>query len=340
MMFLYKKKEMDGFHTPKKPRINPKRASLFIQSNSPVLKITRRESCIPFSLKDKLKNNNSPLKESHSIKKPRRRNFSGETIYEEPENNHDNKKVKKNFCYCYSSFSGKTKKNEEIKNDYFINFTNNIYTKESHFEKNYIIRSPRKINNNSKINNYISAKTFFNSPKRRMSIMNSDFAFSNPNQRKFTENINLNFNKEGLTINSNYKPPFVNKKLFNKVDTLLHKDKLNKKESEFVLNYIEKRRDCESSPRHKISINNNIISPRIKKKKSKNKNNKINKKNSVKFKEKNILEENAKNQTDKTENHPNNNNINDTNNIILREIITDKPKFKWFNAFLCCFKKT
>ena len=55
---------------------------------------------------------------------------------------------------------------------------------------------------------------------------------------------------------------------------------------------------------------------------------------------KNILEENVKNQTDKTENHPNNNNINDTNNIILREIITDKPKFKWFNAFLCCFKKT
>ena len=333
---------MDGFHTPKKVRINPKRASLLVQSNSPVLKITRRESCIPFTLKDKLKNNKSPIKECHSIKKPRRRNFSGETIYEEPENNRDNKKVKKNFCYCYSSFSGKTKKNEEIKNDYFINFTNNIYTKESHFEKNYIIRSPRKINNNSKINNYISAKTFFNSPKRRMSVMNSDFDFSNPNQRKFTENINLNFNKEGLTINSNYKPPFVNKKLFNKVDTLLHKDKLNKKESEFVLNYIEKRRDCESSPRHKISINNNnIISPRIKKKKSKNKNNKINKKNSVKFKEKNILEENVKNQTDKTENHQNNNNnINDTNNIILREIITDKPKFKWFNAFLCCFKKT
>ena len=101
--------------------------------------------------------------------------------------------------------------------------------------------------------------------------MNSDFAFSIPNQRKFTENINLNFNKEGLTINSNYKPPFVNKKLFNKVDTLLHKDKLNKKESEFVLNYIEKRRDCESSPRHKISINNNnnLISPRLKKRRVK-----------------------------------------------------------------------
>ena len=86
---------MDGFHTPKKVRINPKRASLLVQSNSPVLKITRRESCIPFTLKDKLKNNKSPIKECHSIKKPRRRNFSGETIYEEPENNRDNKKVKK-----------------------------------------------------------------------------------------------------------------------------------------------------------------------------------------------------------------------------------------------------
>jgi hypothetical protein len=54
------------------------------------------------------------------------------------------------------------------------------------------------------------------------------------------------------------------------VDTLLHKDKLNKKESEFVLNYIEKRRDCESSPRHKISINNNNTTPpRLKKRRVK-----------------------------------------------------------------------
>ena len=98
-------------------------------------KIVRRESCIPFTLKENLKNNNnSPTKESHSIKKLRRRNFSGETIYEEPENIRDNKNVKKNFCCCYSNFSGKTKKNEEIKKGYFINFTNNIYTKESHFE--------------------------------------------------------------------------------------------------------------------------------------------------------------------------------------------------------------
>ena len=238
---------------------------------------------------------------------------------------HDIKKAK------YKNFSEKTKKNEEIKNDYFINYTNNIYTKESHFEKNYIIRSPRRINNHSKIiNNYISAKTFFNSPKRKMSAINSDFALSNGNQRKFTDNINLNFNKEGLTINSNYKAPFINKRLFLKVDSLLHKDKLTKNESEFVLNYIEKRRDCESSPRHKINANN-LKSPRNKKKQRKSINN-------VKFKEQNMnnLEEKEKNQTEKTDNQQNDDN---NHNIILYEMIPDKPKLKWFNAFLCCFKK-
>ena len=126
-----------------------------------------------------------------------------------------------------------------------------------------------------------------------MSAINSDFALSNGNQRKFTDNINLNFNKEGLTINSNYKAPFINKRLFLKVDSLLHKDKLTKNESEFVLNYIEKRRDCESSPRHKISVNN-LKSPRNKKKQRKSKNN-------VKFKEQNMnnLEEKEKNKLKK-----------------------------------------
>ena len=156
------------------------------------------------------------------------------------------------------------------------------------------------MNNHSKIiNNYISAKTFFNSPKRKMSAINSDFAL-------------LNFNKEGLTINSNYKAPFINKRLFLKVDSLLHKDKLTKNESEFVLNYIEKRRDCESSPRHKISVNN-LKSPRNKKKQRKSKNN-------VKFKEQNMnnLEEKEKNQTEKTDNQQNDDN---NHNIILYEMI-------------------
>jgi len=88
---------MDGFHTPKKIRIRTKN-SLNIKSNSPILKIRRRDSCIPLSFKENLKNTNDSLKKSHSIKKSRKRNFSAEIIYEEPENLHDIKKAKyKNF---------------------------------------------------------------------------------------------------------------------------------------------------------------------------------------------------------------------------------------------------
>ena len=76
---------MDGFHTPKKIRIRTKN-SLNIKSNSPILKIRRRDSCIPLSFKENLKNNDDSLKKSHSIKKSRKRNFSAEIIYEEPEN--------------------------------------------------------------------------------------------------------------------------------------------------------------------------------------------------------------------------------------------------------------
>ena len=62
-----------------------------------------------------------------------------------------------------------------------------------------------------------------------MSAINSDFVLSNLNQRKNTDNINLNINKDELTINSNYKAPGLNRKLFAKVDILLHKKKINKR---------------------------------------------------------------------------------------------------------------
>ena len=99
---------MDGFHTPKKIRIRTKN-SFNIKSNSPILKIRRRDSCIPLSFKENLKNNNDSLKKSHSIKKSRKRNFSAEIIYEEPENLHDIKKAK------YKNFSEKTKKMKKLR---------------------------------------------------------------------------------------------------------------------------------------------------------------------------------------------------------------------------------
>ena len=56
-----------------------------------------------------MKNNNDSLKKSHSIKKSRKRNFSAEIIYEEPENLHDIKKAK------YKNFSEKTKKMKKLR---------------------------------------------------------------------------------------------------------------------------------------------------------------------------------------------------------------------------------
>ena len=80
-----------------------------------------------------------------------------EKIPEEKENWCKDKGKKDN---PHGNKSEKTKKIEDIDNDYFSNLTKNIYTNESHFDKNYIIRSPRKLNNNSKSNFYISTKTF------------------------------------------------------------------------------------------------------------------------------------------------------------------------------------
>ena len=146
------------------------------------------------------------------------------------------------------------------------------------------------------------------------------------NQRKNTNNINLNLNKDGLMVNSNYKTRGLDRDIFAKVDYLLHKKKLTKVETEFVLNYYEKGKERECSPKHKMN-NINMNSPRMRKKQKKNRN------NSVKLKEQSISIENEKKETSKTQNDQ------DNNNLLISEINPKKQIFKWFNVFLCCFKK-
>ena len=60
-----------------------------------------------------------------------------------------------------------------------------------------------------------------------MSAMNSDLFSLNFNKRKYTDNQNII--KDGLTINSNYKAPFINKKLCQQLDDILHKKKIIQK---------------------------------------------------------------------------------------------------------------
>ena len=62
-----------------------------------------------------------------------------------------------------------------------------------------------------------------------MSATNSDLFTSQFNKRKETENIKLNMNKDGMTINSNYKASLINKKMCEKIDNLIQKKRLNKK---------------------------------------------------------------------------------------------------------------
>ena len=112
---------------------------------------------------------------------------------------------------------------------------------ESHLNKNFIAKSPRK--QNDKIErNYISNNTLYNTPSRRMSAINSHFDLSRFNNGKNTNNFNINTNKDGLTINSNYKSSVINKKLCEKINNLLHKKNLTKNEKELILNFLKKTR--------------------------------------------------------------------------------------------------
>ena len=122
--------EKAGYHTPKKATNKSKNCSLFMPKRSPVKSIGRSISSIPYKVIKKLNNNNDLRNLSPSIKKKRRRFFSVETIPEEQE--------KKGINY---------KNMEENKNDYFVNFTKDVYINESHLSKNNIIKSPRKKDN-------------------------------------------------------------------------------------------------------------------------------------------------------------------------------------------------
>lgn len=292
--------EKAGYHTPKKALNKQKNCSLFMPKRSPVKSIERSISSIPYKIIKKINNNNDLRNLSPSIKKKRRRFFSVETIPEEQEKKGIN-----------------NKNMEENKNDYFVNFTKDVYINESHLSKNNIIKSPRKKDNNSK-SNYISTKTILNNTsQRKMSAMNSDLFSLNFNKRKYTDNQNII--KDGLTINSNYKAPFINKKLCQQLDDILHKKKLSKNEKEFIINYLEKSREFENTPKHKIKSNEFKASRKRKI-------------NNAKLEEKNISLEKEKNESMKTQNEKRNNTL--TSNKINQE----KTKFKWFNIVLCCLK--
>ena len=291
--------EISGYHTPKRSLRKVNQKALNIQNNSPIHLIKRRKSFIPYSIFRSFQNKyENSYKDSKSIKKSSKINFSGVIIPEEQENNNG---IRNN-----------------IKSDSFSNLINNIYGKDTHLNKNIISGSGSpKLSNKKLKRNYISNKTLYNAQSKRMSSMNSLSLFSKMKNKD-------NTNKDGLTINSNYNTPKNNHKLCEKIDYLLHKKELTKNEKETILNFLDKSKDCLSSPKHKTKRNNGIQSQSPKSKKRKKKN------NNVKFKEKKAIENN-KTQKEKTENEEN-------SNTRLPELKSNSSKIRWFKTFLCCLE--
>ena len=289
--------ELSGYHTPKRSQRKTNQNALNIPNNSPIPSIQRRKSFIPFSIFKSFQNNyQDSCKGSKSIKKSSKINFPGKIIPEVQEDNKNN--LPSDFI-----------------SDSFSNLVNGIYTKESHLNKNIISRSPRKLNDKIK-RNFISNKTLYKTPSKRMSSINSLSLFNKIKNKDKT-------NKDGLTINSYYNSPKTNHKLCQKIDNLLHKKDLTKNDKETLLNFFDKSKDHLSSPKHKINKHNSIQSPKSKKKKRKNIN--------VKFKEKKKPTEEEKTEKEKVENE-------DNSNTILPELKNNPSKIKWFKTFICCLK--
>ena len=292
--------EKSGYHTPKRSLQKPKQNDFPIQNNSPIHSVKRKKSFIPLNI---FKFFHSNTKNSHKDSVSQRKHISEKIIPEEQENG--------------EGFGKDINKNEEIKNDHFENVVYNIYAKEPHLNKNIVPKSHLNLNDKNK-RNYISAKTLYNTQSRRKSAINSELGLSHFSKRKNNDNNNTKNNKDGLTINSNYKAGLINKKLCEKIDNLLHKKKLSGDEKEIVLNYFNIKKDFESSPKHRR--NNNSIKSHISKRKNKNSFSKF----------KNAVNED-KTDKEKIENEEN-------NNIILKEFKNESNKISWLKTVFCCLE--
>ena len=301
-----------GIHTPKGSGINQNKNNLNI--HLPSLKniniIKRRKSFIPLGVLNlyKKSNDNSNKKINSLQKKQIKKDLVIESIPEEQENkiNGKEKSVKNN--------SRKNIKFKEYQNNYFINLIKNIYTNESHLNKDNILKKSQE---NLK-NLYISNKDFFD---KRLSanVINFNLLPLSLNKIKNQEIQE----KDKLTLNSNLKVPTYNHKLIKNINNYLDKNNLSKKEKISIINYLEKSKEVSPTPKHKL----NEVHLKTHKSKKKNKKKRISNNEELQIQNKN------------TENEINESNKNNKNNNIIKNNITPQPeKINCFKAFLCCLK--
>ena len=298
-----------GIHTPKGSGINQNKNNLNI--HLPSLKnintIKRRKSFIPLGVLNlyKKSNDNSNKKINSSQKKQIKKDLVIESIPEEQENkiNGKEKSVKNN--------SRKNIKFKEYQNNYFINLIKNIYTNESHLNKDNILKKSQE--NFKKL--YISNKDFFD---KRLSanVINFNLLPLSLNKIKNQEIQE----KDKLTLNSNLKVPTYNHKLIKNINNYLDKNNLSKKEKISIINYLEKSKEVSPTPKHKL----NEVHLKTHKSNKKRKKKRISNNEELQIQNKN------------TENEINESNKN--NNIIKNNITPQPEKINCFKAFLCCLK--
>ncbi len=269
-------------------------------SKSPILKLERRKSSIPLNLKkfisydnlvglsqEKISNKNSH-KESYSIRKHQ---FSkiNTSIPEESES----------FSNCEEIKNRK----ESNHNEYYINYINNLYEKETHLNKEILIKTPSSKKTNLK--KYDDPKIKF---KRR-------------NSASIDHLLNLNFHKK-FCVEKGQKIPTPSKMKSAKLNNLLKKKKLSDNDDVLKINNnISKSKD-KSKSKSKNKSKSKVSSKDKSKDKSKNndkksKNNSNSKKNVKEIKMK-IKETDSKTET-KTE-----------------TINSCKIKNKTIKSLLCC----
>ena len=198
----------------------------------------RRKSSISLQLRNLINNNNqnkklpelsikNNYKEPSSSKKNIKEIVNG-SIPEESEtssNNNKEDKIKKK-----KKLKKKGKVNEN--NNYYIHYIKNVYENESHLNKENLIKSANKNISHSFLKFIESNNNLRNSSKRRNSALNKNLFKS-----KF-HNINLYLDKE--QINQNIPASIIDKKKISELESLLHKKKLDDKQKEIVKIYLNK----------------------------------------------------------------------------------------------------
>lgn len=199
-------------------------------TNSPLKNRKRRKSSIPLQLRELIKNNCfNQISTEGSTKNSKKGELSGKKRYvkdiintsipEESENSSNNKEDKK--ANAKMEQNNKDNKNEIGNKNYYIHYIKNIYEKESHLNKENILKSEKKKANHYE--KFIEGKRHFKPIyKRRNSELN------NLNLKSNFHNFNFNMDKEPLR-SSIKSSTIIDKKKSSEMEELIHKKNIKEK---------------------------------------------------------------------------------------------------------------